>query len=271
MVGAAYAHGYAKDDVHYELNGVCLPIAADSEYGYWAKNSSLNAEPRVAFAPTQLGLGVWNDFFSVVSDKTERSEDRIVAEGGFLAVSIRAVDPGARGEAFAWVDGERRAGAAVHWFEAHNEFLVRESFCVPAPAGSTLAVELTPTVRRIDVRARWIPLTGDWKMEASTEIQAGTSRNAETDGILHAFLQAQVEGARGWIALYTAGIHQPWAASSVHRYRKHDRWGLSASAMLPVGKNAEYVARLVDTPDRRTTLNLWWTAIEPTARPRPAA
>jgi hypothetical protein len=107
----------------------------------------------------------------------------------------------------------------------------------------------------------------------------GTKYLAETDGILHGFIECKGDGDRGTLSLYTdAGTKDvvAYAAASAHRNSATSKHGRAGSVMLPVPKGANYMARLVHrTPGSfEASASVFWTPIVPsttaTGTPRPA-
>ena len=109
------------------------------------------------------------------------------------------------------------------------------------------------------VHARWIPLAGAWALGTAREVEPNTHLTAETDGVLHAHLDAATNGPRGVVRLYSNAA-DPWAGASVHTWLATGQRLGRASAMLPVGKGGTYFASF--TPSSGAPrLRLTWTPI----------
>jgi hypothetical protein len=259
--GEANVHAYRPHDVWFDVNSVCLPVAAGSGYGVWTEDTKARAGPprsRLGFARTRFDFGSWRSF-AVGNPQT-------VVEDGFLAVSVTAPDRG-YGQVEVIADEVLVAATAVHYdpltvvalYPAEIDATIRRAVaCVPVRAGSTVAVR-----GAAQAQARWIPLAADWTMGSARAIAPNTHLTAETDGILHGLLDAEGYGARAFLRLYS-GAPDPWAGASAHNYPRsgypHPRHVRYASAMLPVGKGTTYFASY--TPTCNTPrLTLTWTPI----------
>ena len=108
-----------------------------------------------------------------------------------------------------------------------------------------------------------MPLGAGWAMEQPVRVEHSTRMTARTDGIFHGFLSTN-HGERGRILMYSGkgAAFEPWAAASVHRNEDGDRWSRWSSAMLPVGKGAEYQANYINTWGA-PPVDLQWTPITP--------
>jgi hypothetical protein len=277
FAGGASAHKYSKTNVSSDVNGMCLPVPANADYGVWTGATSGVPEPRTAFARTRFGFGTWAPF-----DQQQREAD------GFLAVTVRAPQ-GGRAEVLVEVDGRQMAGASAHYNTQQDAHLERATLCIPVPAGSTVkVVHVTGT----PVREAWIPLAPGleqgpdgkprsvrWRMRPPVTVEANTRLTAETDGILHGFVRADIptHRATNWPAfslsstghvrlhLYTERAPALWAGGSAHHSINPmggagARFGRYATAILPVGRGTHFMAsfnKVWGSP----VCTLWWTPI----------
>ena len=258
FIGEVVARAYRKQDVWQDASSICLPVPAYSDYGAWTTSFMGKAGPprtRLGFARTRLDFGTWRTF-SVGHPET-------VHEDGFLAVRISAI-PGTFGSVDVLSDGQMVASTTVDL----AALIAEAALCVPVRRGSTLTVVPTLTgpggvmpagAVAAQVHARWIPLAGDWALGTAREVEPNTHLTAETDGVLHAHLDAVTNGPRGVVRLYSNAA-DPWAGASVHTWLATGQRLGRASAMLPVGKGGTYFASF--TPSSGAPqLRLTWTPI----------
>jgi hypothetical protein len=252
--GGASAHRYRRNDVWFDVNGLCLPVSANADHGVWVVNTSGTPVTRAGFVRTRFGFGKWRAF-----DEQQQKED------GFLAVSLRAPRE-QRVEVLVKIDGVLMGGASAHYDPRRDAHLERATLCVPVPAGSTARVNVTGTGARV----AWIPLTPGaehapdgtsrsirWRMGPAVPVEKNTRLTAETDGILHGFVHSDTLG-RAHIRLYVGS--DVWAAASVHHNPPSHRYGRYATAMVPVGRGSDFRASYQPT-SLAPSHTFWWTPI----------
>jgi len=93
-----------------------------------------------------------------VRPRNQRDAHAKAASDGFLFVTIHA-DEGNRGVVRVRINRVSMAGASVHWYPPHENYVSDGSFCLPVVAGSTYAVSLEPTSGSPRVSAWWLPIT----------------------------------------------------------------------------------------------------------------
>lgn len=259
FLGEADVHAYRPNDLWFDVSGLCLPVAAYSDYGAWVESTaSPGGEPRIrlGFARARLDFGEWVPL-SLGAPETLDAD-------GFVAVSITTKD-GVWGHVTV-ASGQTTITAAS---ADSGALMPSAATCVPVRAGATVTVTAAafdPAGRpyagpadAFEVRARRIPLGEGWSMGSAEEVEPNTHLTAQTDGVLHALLDAAGDAPRGFVRLYSAS-DDPWAGASVHTYSPHHRRVGLASAMLPVGKGSPYFASFTPTSGA-PRLRLTWTPI----------
>lgn len=258
FIGEAVARAWRKGDAWQDVSGICLPVPTYGDYGVWTTSYQGKAGPprtRLGFARTRFDFGTWRPV-AVGSAET-------VHEDGFLAVRLSA-PAGAFGGVDVVSDGDVIASSTVD----QPALIAEATLCVPVRAGAEVAVRATFTVAggalsadgvASQVHARWIPLGASWRLDPSREVEPNTHLTAETDGVLHAHLDAVTNGPRGAVRLYSSAA-DPWTGASVHTWLSTGQRLGRASAMLPVGKGGTYFASF--TPSSGAPrLRLTWTPI----------
>lgn len=241
-----------------DVGGACLPVKAGLEYGAWlALPGPWTIAPtrRLGFARTRFEFGDWSPL--QLGEPVEAKED------GFLAVNARSVVKDQFGYVEISADGALLTGVAV------EESLSRACACVPVRAKELITAKATFLGLRGEPRpdadlatlatARWIPLGEGWSFGQREPVQQNTRLTAETDGVLHALLDAGGVGPGGAVRLYGAAADS-WSGTAVHYYPPLKRLVKYGSALLPVGKGASY--RSSYTPIYgMPKLSLTWTPI----------
>lgn len=252
VIGETVANANHVNDIWHDVNGICLPVAAGADYGAWTDEPA--ARVRLGFARTRIDFGGWRP----VPVGALHSVD----EDGFLVVSIMA-PAGSFGQVEVMSDAKVISAASVDLAPSISS----AATCVPLRAKSVIMVSAAftgppgstgPDQVAAHVHARWIPLAPEWTMGPAQDVEPNTHLTAETDGVLHALLEAE-NPARGFVRLYGAAT-DPWAGASAHVYTPHHRRAGLASAMLPVGKGATYFASFTPTA-HLPRLRLTWTPI----------
>ena len=257
VIGKAVASENHVNDVWHDVNGICLPVAAGAQYGAWTDAPA--AGVRLGFARTRIDFGGWQP----VPVGAPHSVDK----DGFLVVTIVA-PTGSFGLVKVTSGNEVISAASVDLRGSNDQapYISSAATCVPLRAKSEVTVSAALTGPQAStgpdqvaglVHARWIPLAPEWTMGPAQDVAPNTHLTAETDGVVHALLEAE-DRARGFVRLYGAAT-DPWAGASAHLYPPHSR-ASHASAMLPVGKGAAYFASFTPT-SYMPRLRLTWTPI----------
>jgi hypothetical protein len=238
--GAAFVHYYKRHDDENRANSVCIPVRQNGHY--LCRFNASNGSPggRLLYVTSFLKL---QDWISLESPPAADSKD----DDGFLFVNIEASEAGGeRGAVLAEVDGKVMAGASVHASHSADAFISQECFCVPVAAGAKIEWQIIPTHGNPKVRAYWMPFQKDnvLHMGKREDREVDTTYTAETSGILHGYIEAKSDGERGSLEIYSPDDKRLYAAASVHKYIKSDRWVWCNSVFFPVAKDATYEVHL---------------------------
>ena len=272
--GATYTHRDVRFDRWIECNSICLPVPQGGSFRTrFGSDPKASPDARLIFVSSNLHFGQWQS----LSDKSESwKEPKIMNEDGFLFVSIQAKN-GERGGVKGMVKGWEIAGSYVQNREESKEWIEQQSFCMPVPGGTEFSITFergqgSPNTDGPTVKTYWMPLDDTrWKMQETVPVTLNTQIPAETDGILHGWIQQTANGNRGMLKLYMGDDavnvppeRLPCAAASMHYYNSHDHncWVLYSSVMIPVAKGTPYKAVFSQTSGSPAS-QIWWTAIVP--------
>jgi hypothetical protein len=189
---------------------------------------------------------------------------------GFVVASIDwAGQDGARGTIIGsqWASGATPnavAGSSQHYYSGSDIIVPTNSFCMPVTKGINYKVALNQTSGTPKGAAYFVPMQdGVAALGGFQQRQAGRTYQAQTDGFLLAFLNANNDGDRGQINLFSyANVAEltklgMLGSTSMHFYTGSDTWVPCNSVTIPVSQGNFYTANYMATSGNPAVSLLW--------------